>query len=142
MGKILDLLNAKFLIKKKIEGMTQEALGEKMGVEQSAVSQYLTGGTGISIDILEKFCDALEIKLTVLNKGNPELMEIQFHDDPEAEPPELAKEQKNLARLYRKNRPAYDIAVAVIKHGLKASRKTAGAQARQKPRKKEEEAAS
>ena len=77
MSKILDALNAIYKSKKKLEGITQDVLAERMGVTQSAVCQYLKGDSGITIEMLERFCDAFGVKLSDLETWNPELAAIR-----------------------------------------------------------------
>ena len=57
MSKILDALNAIYKSKKKLEGITQAVLAERIGVSPQAVCQYLKGDSSISIKMLERLCD-------------------------------------------------------------------------------------
>ena len=70
----------------------------------------LNGDRRISSQMLERICAALSIKLSDLENWNPELAEIRFSAENAAEkaPPELAKAQAKLGRLYKANRPAFD----------------------------------
>ena len=125
MGKILDALNAIYKSKKRLDGLTQKELGKKLGVAQPAVAQYLKGDTGITIELLERFCDALNVKLSDLENWNPELAEIRFSAENTAEkaPPELAKAIAKLSHLYKANRPAFDGVAGTIDVWLKQSAK-------------------
>jgi len=122
MSKILDALNAIYKEKKKLAGVTQKIIGERLGVAPSAVSQYLSGDTGITIVLLEKFCAALEIKLSDLENWNPELAEIRHaQSTAKAMPKDLAKAVKQLGHLRRVNRQAFDGLIGSIDSWFRAS---------------------
>ena len=108
MSKILDALNAIYKEKKKLDGVTQKIIAERLEVTQSAVSQYLKGDTGITIEMLEKLCAALEIKLSDLENWNPELAEIRHaQSTAKAMPKDLTKAMKQLERLYSSNKRGF-----------------------------------
>ena len=124
MSKILEALNAIYKEKKKLEKLTQKTIAERMGTSQPAVTQYLKGDTGITIELLEKFCVALEIKLSDLENWNPELAEIRLSQGSgKVTPPELAKAQAKLDKLYHSNHTAFTVVVATIDASLKPTDK-------------------
>lgn len=51
---------------RKERGLTQKALGEKLGVSQATVGQYETNPNPPKIDTLSKIADALGVPLTLL----------------------------------------------------------------------------
>ena len=50
-------------------GMTQEQLAEVVGVTQENISQVENDKLGITIDKLNKICDALGVKITDVLEG-------------------------------------------------------------------------
>jgi len=123
MSNILEALNAIVKEKKKFERITQKLIAERMGTSQPAVTQYLKGDTGITIELLEKFCAALEIKLSDLENWSPELAEIRLsHGSGKVAPPELVKARAKLDKLYEVNKPAFDGVIGTIDVWLKQSK--------------------
>jgi len=117
---IVDIVNKN----KHLRLTSQSALAKKIGCSPNYLCMMLKGDRRISSQMLEKICAALEIKLSDLEKWNPELAEIRFsHDSAEKAPPELIKAQSKLARLYKANRQSFAGVVAMIEFGLKPAEK-------------------
>jgi len=140
MSYISETFAEIFKKKQQKSRMTQTELGKIVGCDQTHISGMFNGKKPINDRMIEKLCAVLGLKITLtdLDNSNPEQAVIWFRCSAEAVPPELAKDQTNLAQLFRKNRPVYDSAVAVINHGLKTPKKTTSAQVHHKPPKKEE----
>ena len=124
MSNISEALLAIVKEKKRLgQKITQVELARKMGCHQSFVSGMLKGDKRINADMLEKFCVALEIKLSDLENWNPELAEIRLsHGSGKATPPELAKARAKLDKLYEVNKPAFDGVIGTIDVWLKQSK--------------------
>jgi predicted transcriptional regulator len=83
MGKIRLALNAILESKNELERrITQKQIADYLHCSQSAVSQYLTGESAMTDEIVEKFCDFLCVKLGDLENWNPELAKIRFQLSP------------------------------------------------------------
>lgn len=75
------------MIKKlrKEKRITQEALAEKLGLKQSAITGYETGVSSPSFDGLVKMADVFEVSLDHLVYGHPEDDHISTSDKLKAE---------------------------------------------------------
>jgi len=124
MSNISEALLAIVKEKKRLgQKITQVELARKMGCHQSFISGMLKGDKRINADMLEKLCAALEIKLSDLENWNPELAEIRLsHGSGKLAPPELAKAQAKLGKLYEVNKPAFDGVIGTIDVWLKQSK--------------------
>ncbi len=60
----MDLRN-QIRARRAAEHITQKALGEKVGVNQSLIYRFEAGKGGLSLSVLEKVCAALGLRLTV-----------------------------------------------------------------------------
>jgi len=71
------------MIKKlrKEKRITQEALAEKLGLKQSAITGYETGVSSPSFDGLVKMADVFEVSLDHLVYGHPENDHISTSDN-------------------------------------------------------------
>jgi transcriptional regulator with XRE-family HTH domain len=83
MGKIRLALNAILESKNELERrITQKQIADYLHCSQSAVSQYLTGESAMTDEIVEQFCDFFCVKLGDLENWNPELAKIRFQSSP------------------------------------------------------------
>jgi transcriptional regulator with XRE-family HTH domain len=78
MGRIREALNAIINDRNELGKLTQGEIAKRIGVQQATVSQYLSGTRAMSEEVIEKFCDALGVKLADLEAWNPELAKIRF----------------------------------------------------------------
>ena len=56
-------IGLQLLKKRESLGWTQEVLAEKMGINRSTVAKVENGKRSFSIDYLQKFCEALNLKI-------------------------------------------------------------------------------
>ena len=56
---------------RQMRGLSQSALGEKVGVSNRAVSNWESGANGIDVDLLPEICAALEISADDLLLTSP-----------------------------------------------------------------------
>lgn len=56
---------------RQMQGLSQSALGEKVGVSNRAVSNWESGANGIDVDLLPEICAALEISADDLLLTSP-----------------------------------------------------------------------
>lgn len=54
---------------RQANGITQEQLAEKAGLDRANVSKIENGRYNVSIDILQRICDALSVELTLTDKA-------------------------------------------------------------------------
>lgn len=101
MSKIRAALNAIYKDKKELGLITQKTLAQRMNCSQSAISQYLSGESAMSAEVIEAFCAALGVKISDLEHWNPQLAEIRF-SEPHArqKPKELRQYISKLERLH------------------------------------------
>jgi DNA-binding Xre family transcriptional regulator len=78
MSKISDALCAIVNEKKKLRQITKYELARRVGCSSGFMSQMLNGDKRINDNMLERICNALEIKLSDLENWSPELAEIRF----------------------------------------------------------------
>ena len=62
---------------RKLKGLTQEALGQKLGVSGAAIAQYETGRRKPKMDTLRRIAKALDIDV---NKLSQSLLDIEEND--------------------------------------------------------------
>jgi transcriptional regulator with XRE-family HTH domain len=82
MGRIRLALNAIIKDRKELGRFTQQELADSLHCTQPAISQYLSGESVMSDEIIEGFCDYLGIKFSDLESWNPELADIRFKPAP------------------------------------------------------------
>lgn len=66
MDKIINDISKNIKKYRKLNGMTQKELSQKVGVSVAAVSNWETGTNSIDIDSLFKVCDALDVPISVM----------------------------------------------------------------------------
>ena len=125
MSNISEALSAIVKGKKKLgQKITQVELAKILGCSQGQLSGMLRGDKPIKADRLEKFCVALEIKLSDLENWNPELAEIRLSQGSgKVTPPELAKARAKLDKLYHSDRKGFNVISAAIDASLKPTDK-------------------
>lgn len=82
MGTIREEIAKNIRFYRKKSGLTQKELSEKIGVNNSAVSNWESGQNSIDIEILVKVCDALGVSLSDIYGiyGNTTTEEYSSHE--------------------------------------------------------------
>ena len=66
---------------RKSKGMTMKELGKRVGVSESAISQYETGKRETSFKTLLKICDALKCSVDYLLRGDEAEKNLTLNDE-------------------------------------------------------------
>lgn len=82
MGTIREEIAKNIRFYRKKSGLTQKQLSEKIGVKNSAVSNWESGQNSIDIEILCKVCAALGVSLSEIygTYGNSTAEEFSSHE--------------------------------------------------------------
>lgn len=64
MSQILDELKRRI----QASGKSRYALSKQTGIEESALSRFMAGTRGLSIDSIEKLAEALDLELSLYKK--------------------------------------------------------------------------
>ncbi len=100
--QIIHKVTAELTAYRLSRGITQKELAERMRVKQSLVSRFEHTGRNPSIELLDKFCSALELKLFITPFGDRTVV--------------LTPEQKEvLEKHINKDRPDY---IAVLQDAI------------------------
>ena len=79
---------------RKREGLTQQQLGDKLGVSQSAIGQF-EKGTSLKIETIQKIAAALKISVTALLAGT----DINYNEVPKTKDTDTKNMMKRLALI-------------------------------------------
>lgn len=82
MGTIREEIAKNIRFYRKKSGFTQKALAEKIGVNNSAVSNWESGQNSIDIEVLCKVCDVLGVSISEIYGiyGNSTVEEFTPHE--------------------------------------------------------------
>ena len=98
MEKIISDIAKNIKKYRKLNGMTQKDLAQKVGVSIAAVSNWETGSNSIDIDSLFKVCEVLDVPISVMSSST-------------ADDFQLAPLEKELIEQFRKASPMDQITI-------------------------------
>ena len=97
MGNIKDEISKNLLYYRKRSGLTQKEFAEKLGVKNTAVSNWENNQNSIDIETLVKACNIFGISINQMYENNEENLDLNSHE-------------KRVIKAYR-NRPEMQPAV-------------------------------
>lgn len=80
MGSIKDQIAKNLLYYRKKSGLTQKEFAEKLGVKNSAVSNWENNLNSIDIETLAKACEIFGISINDMYKNNSENLALSSHE--------------------------------------------------------------
>lgn len=80
MGNIKDQISKNLLYYRKKSGLTQKEFAEKLGVKNTAVSNWENNQNSIDIETLVKACDIFGISINQMYESNKENIALTEHE--------------------------------------------------------------
>lgn len=80
MGNIKDQISKNLLYYRKKSGLTQKEFAEKLGVKNTAVSNWENNQNSIDIETLVKACDIFGISINQMYENNEENIALTEHE--------------------------------------------------------------
>lgn len=105
---------------RKSKGLTMKELGEKVGVSESAISQYETGKREADFETLLKIGEVLDCSIDYLLRGEQEKKLTPVSEDG------LNVEQLELVRLFESAPPALRAAALAVLRSAEGQDKVPG----------------
>lgn len=65
MSEITEQVGQMIKEARKAQGLTQKELGKKLGISEGAVNRYESGSRNLSIEVLFKIANVLNLKLNL-----------------------------------------------------------------------------
>ena len=117
MSKIRIALDRIYNDRKELGQITQDKIAEYLGCAQPTVSQYLSGRSSMSAEVIEGFCEVLGVTLAELQSWNPQLAS---KTDWGEEPIELRVAIADIKNLYGTNKHAFQSVARTAQDWLEA----------------------